>query len=59
MNSITIPAITAHLAKLIASLASLISIDCARAQKDDAVSYELRLKGDDILLNKKSPWSIS
>jgi nitrite reductase/ring-hydroxylating ferredoxin subunit len=31
----------------------------SQAKKDDAVSYELRLKGDDILLHKKSPWSVS
>ena len=31
----------------------------SQAKKDDAGSYEVRLKGEDILLQKNSPWSIS
>jgi len=30
-----------------------------QAKKDDAASYELRLNGEDILLQKESPWRIS
>jgi nitrite reductase/ring-hydroxylating ferredoxin subunit len=30
-----------------------------QAKKDHAVSYELRVNGEDILLQKESPWRIS